>query len=331
MSKPLISVIVPIYNVERYLPKCIDSILMQTFRDFELLLIDDGSSDRSGIICEEYADKDDRVRVFHKENGGVSRARNTGLEYSHGDKILFVDSDDWLEPFCLERIVSVDSDLVFFGFVHEFPNGCQENHSPKASISLGRNEIEKTILYLKDNAEHYEYFGYTCNKLFSTSIIRTNKLKFIEGLSMREDEIFTAQYCQYINRLSVINDILYHYRIITEGLTARLKRAAEYIDYANYLQKTIGWYSLPALCAYESSRVILYLAMAFRQSHSFHTRWRLAKHIKNVRSKYLKYTGIWGVKTSLLAHGNSLFTFFMLYGYSILSFCKKRILKSRGL
>ena len=97
MDSPKISVIVPVYNVEQYLPRCIDSILAQTFTDFEVLLIDDGSTDESGKICDEYAKKDSRIRVFHKKNGGVSSARNTGLDNAHSEWVAFVDSDDTLD------------------------------------------------------------------------------------------------------------------------------------------------------------------------------------------------------------------------------------------
>ena len=96
-ENPKITVIVPVYNTEKYLRRCVDSILAQTFTDFELLLIDDGSTDGSGAICDEYAKKDSRVRVFHKEIGGVSSARNLGLDKAYGEWISFVDSDDWID------------------------------------------------------------------------------------------------------------------------------------------------------------------------------------------------------------------------------------------
>ena len=97
MSIPMVSVIVPVYNSSQYLHRCIDSILYQSFNDFEVLLIDDGSIDNSGEICDEYAVKDSRVRVFHKENGGVSSARNVGLGNAVGEWVTFVDSDDWID------------------------------------------------------------------------------------------------------------------------------------------------------------------------------------------------------------------------------------------
>ena len=114
---PTISIIVPVYNTEKYLHRCIDSILAQTFTDFELLLINDGSKDKSGEICDEYLNKDSRVRVYHKENGGVSSARNIGLENALGEWITFVDADDWIEDSMLEEVTDAakknNADLVF--------------------------------------------------------------------------------------------------------------------------------------------------------------------------------------------------------------------------
>ena len=119
MNNPKVSVIVPVYNVEKLLQRCIDSILAQTFTDFELLLIDDGSKDKSGEICDEYAAKDSRIRVFHKQNGGVSTARNIGIDKAQGEWIYFVDSDDIVLPSALGTFCSLiysDSELVMAGF-----------------------------------------------------------------------------------------------------------------------------------------------------------------------------------------------------------------------
>ena len=116
-NNPKISVIVPVYNAEKYLRRCIDSILAQTFTDFELLLIDDGSTDSSGKICDEYAKKDRRIRVFHKENGGVSSARNVGLSHLRGNWVYFVDSDDYLSPQHLQNYVNyLDADIIYQGY-----------------------------------------------------------------------------------------------------------------------------------------------------------------------------------------------------------------------
>ena len=116
MSNPKISVIIPVYNAESTLRRCVDSVLAQTFTDFECLLIDDGSKDRSGAICDEYAARDSRIRAFHKENGGVSSARNLGLDNATGEWIAFVDSDDWAGEKYLESFSEyLDADLIISG------------------------------------------------------------------------------------------------------------------------------------------------------------------------------------------------------------------------
>lgn len=129
MSK--ISVIVPVYNVENYIEKCIESILSQTYTDFELLLINDGSSDKSGSICDTYANKDERIRVFHKKNEGVSIARNFGIKHSLGEWVCFVDSDDWVENLYLEKFVEnkeLDEDtMVSQGIIYDFISSSDEN------------------------------------------------------------------------------------------------------------------------------------------------------------------------------------------------------------
>ena len=134
MANPKISVIVPVYNTEKYLHRCIDSILSQTFTDFELLLINDGSKDGSGAICDEYAAKDNRVRVFHKENCGVSSARNLGLDNVQGEWVLFVDSDDWMELTMLAKMyhaaIENNADCVYCDFNFVKQSGVERYYAP---------------------------------------------------------------------------------------------------------------------------------------------------------------------------------------------------------
>ena len=141
---PEISVIVPVYKVEKYLPQCIDSILAQTFTDFELLLVDDGSPDRCGEICEEYAGKDTRIRVFHQANAGLSCARNTGLMNACGRYVTFIDSDDYVKPCYLERLYGAlpadkTKEGVIVGSLDAYlPNGdFQTFHVPEQELALG--------------------------------------------------------------------------------------------------------------------------------------------------------------------------------------------------
>lgn len=135
----MISVIVPVYNAEKYLHRCVDSILSQTYTDLELLLIDDGATDRSGQICDEYATRDSRVHVFHKDNGGVSSTRNFGLSLAQGEWITFVDSDDWIEPDVYERVlkhaIEVNADICCYDFKIIYPDKVEYLCTPEISTT----------------------------------------------------------------------------------------------------------------------------------------------------------------------------------------------------
>ena len=147
-SVPKISIIVPVYKVEQYLYRCLDSIVAQTFTDWECLLIDDGSPDDSGAICDEYAEKDSRFRVIHQKNSGVSAARNAGLAVARGEWIGFVDSDDWIEPdFCKTLLVAIEQtgkDCATCGYLNEFVGETIYDPVSQKLLALSRNEsIEK--------------------------------------------------------------------------------------------------------------------------------------------------------------------------------------------
>ena len=183
----MISVIVPVYKAEKYLHRCVDSILAQSYTNFELLLIDDGSPDNCGAICDEYAAKDSRVRVFHKENGGVSSARNLGLDNARGEWVTFVDSDDWISDEFLTKLKECDdADLVIGGCVSTI--GWNELLFDKKydSSSTFPNFLNKylTSLYLRT----------PWSKLFKITIITNNHIRFDEKIRYGEDTIFVYQY-----------------------------------------------------------------------------------------------------------------------------------------
>lgn len=182
-----ISVIVPVYNAEKYLPHCIDSILAQTFTDFEVLLIDDGSTDNSGKICDEYAVKDSRIRVFHKKNGGVSSARNLGIKEAHGDWITFIDSDDWIYPNLLNdyyKYFPNHADLYIQGFIDSNKNKSvdKEQYWKGNNLIIETDKLEKQLI------------GFVWNKLFKSSIIKDHQLFFDEKITMIEDLLFVYHY-----------------------------------------------------------------------------------------------------------------------------------------
>ncbi|MDD4969987.1 MAG: glycosyltransferase family 2 protein [Paludibacter sp.] len=210
---PKISVIVPVYNAEKYLNKCIDSILNQTFTNFELLLIDDGSKDNSGVICDEYAKKDKRVRVFHLENGGVSTARNSGIENAIGEWINFVDSDDWLEQEVfndvLKKIRNIKVDLVIWGYRLVYPNYSHDIIIPYEGYFINNTDTAE-LLILCDLKKLLES---PCNKLYSNEIIKNKHLRFDFKLSLMEDSKFNWSYFNSVESICSIQKIYYNYRI----------------------------------------------------------------------------------------------------------------------
>ena len=194
---PEISIIVPIYKAEKYLRKCLESILKQTFTNFELLLIDDGSPDTSGSICDEYAKKDNRIKVYHKENGGVSSARNLGLENAKGKWIAFIDADDWVNQMYLEHLLEgKEYQFVVMGY------------KIKGEI-FDETEYE---VFEKDNL--YKYFeryvttqieGCVWGALLLSDIINKNSIKFDNNLSYGEDNLFLSLYYMNISSICVLN------------------------------------------------------------------------------------------------------------------------------
>ena len=211
MRTPKISIIVPIYKTEQYLPRCIGSILSQSFADFELLLVDDGSKDRSGAICDEYAQKDARIRVYHKENGGVSTARNMGLAEAKGEWVYFVDSDDIVLPDALETFVGqIESniDFVMAGFCVSDEDG----------TVLGQPKVQRccrltAIQALKEMyvPTDFAYQGYLWCKLFKTEVIRLNNLRFVESISFNEDRLFIVEYLCCVNHVAYTTKSVYRY------------------------------------------------------------------------------------------------------------------------
>lgn len=216
LNSPKISVIVPIYNAERYLHKCIQSILMQSYVNFELILIDDGSIDRSGMICDEFAKQDTRIRVFHESNKGVSSARNFGIEVSLGQWITFIDSDDWVEVDYLNRLIvdNEDYDLVM-GYYYAI--GWDEWHS----------EPWEDRYYIKENiksclTDNLREFSFICSKIYKNTIIKEFGIRFDPKISYAEDSIFTLNYLLHINSIRILPDALYCYNCFsTNSLTTK--------------------------------------------------------------------------------------------------------------
>ncbi len=226
MSVPAISIIIPVYNVEPYLARCLNSVLSQSFTDFEILLIDDGSTDASGKICDEYASRDERIRVFHKENGGVSSARNVGLKEAKGEWIYFVDADDEVLPDGLQALVDGirdDVDVVMGGL-----EKCDENGDVIYEMEKGPEFLSrKDGILINYGASKVcnGNWGWMTIRLFRNSIIRKNHLFFDSDVVYNEDELFVVRYlcsCRGITRY--INTSVYRYYESASSVMESTKR-----------------------------------------------------------------------------------------------------------
>ena len=225
-TSPKISVIVPVYNAENYLQHCIESILNQTFSDFELLLIDDGSLDNSGHICDEYIAKDSRVRVFHKKNGGVSSARNLGLNNARGEWVYFSDADDELFPIAFEILTShIDIHIAYImaGYTMSDELGAIiYNIDKRNERVISKSDAITQMFHPTD----YRYQGYLWNKLFDLSIIKQCKLQFAEDIYFNEDRLFNILYLLNIGNKECFYSLepVYNYVVRDNSAMASLKR-----------------------------------------------------------------------------------------------------------
>lgn len=206
---PLVSVIIPIYNAEKYISKAVDSVINQTYRNLEIVLVDDGSSDNCGNICDGYAVNDSRISVIHKKNGGVSSARNTGINAANGDWICFVDSDDWIEPSAIEKsllsAIENNCEMCIFDFDIVNHNSVVNKDSLKIN-GTAFTELSDTDLFLAYACA----LGSIWNIITKAAVIK--RLKFDESISFREDEIFRWQLYGSIKSFCYIREVLYHYR-----------------------------------------------------------------------------------------------------------------------
>lgn len=240
-NKPFISVIVAVYNVEKYIRRCLDSILAQTFRDFELIIVDDGSPDECPAICDEYASKDERIKVVHKENGGLAAARKTGVEHAHGEYVAFVDGDDWVEDSYLEDMygsaISNGSDLVFCGLKKHL-----RNKTLAEDIVLPSDKKQFPYFYL-----HYPiYMNSFWNKLIKTNLFQKEDVTFPFGTSMAEDLFVTLKLVYYATNVTQVHKELYNYDKTNESSithTVNIKHAQDYLRVGEDLSRFISFHN----------------------------------------------------------------------------------------
>ena len=211
-SSPVVSVIVAAYNAGSYIARCLDSIAGQTFKDFDVIIVDDGSTDDSGTICAGYTQKDPRFRVITKENGGVSSARNSGLEQVHGKWVTFVDADDILPENALEillkKATDKDFDLVFAGY-EVYDEHFTKSYQVQERIDEVLDRDHAISLLYKP--KYYRYLGYVWGKLYKSDIIRNHHLQFSPDITFNEDRLFVTDYLAHCTRIRFTTEPVYNY------------------------------------------------------------------------------------------------------------------------
>lgn len=218
MSNELISIIVPIYNSQKYLKSLFKSIDKQTYKNYELILINDGSSDKSEELCKQYLKKNSRAKYFYKNNSGVSDTRNYGIEKAKGNYICFIDSDDIVnKDYLLNFVDNFDEkNTLICCECQEFTDtiNFQQPKSEETKIYLGKNKFD--IIYTK-------YAGYSVNKIFKTEIIKNNNIYFDTKISMCEDLLFVFEYLKHVEEVKCISNANYYYRIFNQSASKNLK------------------------------------------------------------------------------------------------------------
>ena len=241
----VLSVIVPVYKVEPFLRKCVDSIINQTYRNLEIILVDDGSPDNCGAICDEYAEKDNRVFVIHKNNGGVSSTRNVGIEQAKGDYITFVDSDDWLEETMYEEMIACaktkNADVVCCNYQY----GKWENQDTKQTYQYGGSEACHKMFESNRLVDGISVAP--IDKIFRRDIV--GSIRFCEQCSYAEDTLFVTEVLCIANCVVKLDKTFYHY-VQVEGSAMRsdysIQRSSEIIAYEKCIE-TANKCALPDL------------------------------------------------------------------------------------
>ena len=232
-----VTILIPVYNVEAYLPQCLDSILCQTYRDLQVVLIDDGSKDNTLAVAQEYARKDSRIEVYHQENQGVATTRNNLLKKIKGDYVLFVDSDDWIEPdmveFLVRKATDNNAEVAMCGMV---VNDTPVKKEYTESL-LSQEECVRAFLF------HNELRGSLCNKLVATSLL--HNVWFHCGISYGEDALFCWHFFHNAQRIVMTDRQLYHYRMNDSSISHQSfgdKKLTGHLTWSIITEETSKWW-----------------------------------------------------------------------------------------
>ena len=235
MQKGLVSVVIPIYNVEKYLNQCIESVVNQTYRNIEILLIDDGSLDGCPQICDEWAKKDSRIKVVHKENAGLGMARNTGIDNAVGEYICFFDSDDFISLNTIEKAYATATeqkvDVVVFGMTTTNSEGVVLNQTvpPNTCLKYENTAVIETFLpeYIAPNyiRNGVRFYMSACLALYSMELIKRSGWRFVSERDIISEDVYSLlALFKHVNRVAVLPEALYFYRTNTQSLSRRYQK-----------------------------------------------------------------------------------------------------------
>ena len=271
----LVSIIMPAYNAEKYIEECLESVRAQSFEDWELIAIDDGSLDSTSQILDRYAGEDSRIKVIHQNNRGVSAARNAGLEEVTGRYIAFVDADDVLPVDSLSVRVNLmeDVDMVVAGYELYNETSVLDRMPECRSESWNTHEAVRNIIV----AGEAGYQGYLVNKLFRDEIVKKGQLRFREGVCFNEDRLYGVEYAMCCNNVRITNEVVYRYRITQTNATSSLPHMldsdlsrfmSEFVAYDHMLEAVKGKYQdCFFLCSVEAQyRAVILKRIANKQA-----------------------------------------------------------------
>lgn len=228
--KPKLSIIIPCYNIEPHISKCVESILYQTFQDFELLLINDGSKDNTLEVCREYEQKDTRVKVYSHDNKGVSYTRNRGIELAQGECILFIDGDDYVKPDYLEKLVAnyADGTWPICGMINIRKGKTKENENFKKLLTLFPDKVVNKENIFEVMAHHS--LSSPCARVYSKTILAEKQIIFPEDVTYQEDLLFNLEYCKHIEQVRLLDYFGYYYIEHQVSSTGRYHKNFNHID-----------------------------------------------------------------------------------------------------
>lgn len=282
-----ISVIIPVYNVEQFLNECMESVCAQTYSNLEIIMIDDGSTDGSSALCDNWAKKDLRVKVIHQNNQGVVKARYEGIKIAQGEYLSFVDGDDWLESNMLEIMINniYDAELISVGVLNEhyldYTNGVCDDFAENVYEGDGLNDFIDHMIYDFDSNTNRRFTPWMWNKLYKTDLVNKIYPLIDASINIFEDSLFLYCYVMNCKKIVIKHNELYHYRFREDSAT--LKKNSEILEtislYYKFLKNYFSKYNNPSLIRQLEKRVIYLINEAVNSYMGFDEMNKLVQYV----------------------------------------------------